>query len=158
YVPVAEASSPDGQGPAARSFHFRRLTSLRAFAALFVFFFHTDQRMPFTKPVAQYGFTGVAFFFVLSGFVLAWSFETRRSKKTFYLRRFARIYPSYLVMLIVAALVPIATSAVTVHAAVPDVLLVQSWLPDKLNPYTLNGVSWSLSCEVVFYAALPFVM
>jgi peptidoglycan/LPS O-acetylase OafA/YrhL len=60
--------------------------------------------------------------------------------------------------LAVAAVVPVATSAVRLRYGAFDSLLLQSWAPPKLNPYTLNGVSWSLSCEAAFYVALPFVL
>jgi peptidoglycan/LPS O-acetylase OafA/YrhL len=146
------------EGPASRT-HLRRLTSFRAFAALAVFTDHVAGRFPSAAAhVADYGFVGVAFFFVLSGFVLAWSFDAARGAAAFYLRRFARIYPSYVVMLVVACLVPLATSAVTLPFFATDALLVQSWLPPKTNPYALNGVSWSLSCEIVFYAVLPLLL
>jgi peptidoglycan/LPS O-acetylase OafA/YrhL len=139
--------------------HLRRLTSLRAFAAGFVFLFHCSGRLPHLgRVLANDGYTGVAFFFVLSGFVLTWSFDASRRRAAFYLRRVARIYPSYLVMLAVAAVVPVATSAVRLRYGAFDSLLLQSWAPPKLNPYTLNGVSWSLSCEAAFYVALPFVL
>ena len=50
-----------------------RLTSLRAFAALAVFVFHLHAEDVASLPwgIARIGGTGVAFFFVLSGFVLA---------------------------------------------------------------------------------------
>lgn len=144
---------------AAATRHLRRLTSLRAFAALFVFASHLDLRGGTVGParvVLEHGYLGVGFFFLLSGFVLAWSF--RPGTGAFYLRRFARIYPSHLVMLVVAALVPVTISAVTPGAVVANAALVQTWLPDRLDPYSLNGVSWSLSCEIAFYAVLPFLL
>ena len=85
-----------------------RLTALRAFAAVFVFSYHMqlfgvafNGHLPF-----DIGYSGVSFFFILSGFVLAWSTTPGLSPWTFYRRRLARIYPIYLVMLAVAEDVP----------------------------------------------------
>jgi peptidoglycan/LPS O-acetylase OafA/YrhL len=144
-----------------RAVHLKRLTALRAFAALLVFGNHLALRggdVGVGRYLFEYGYTGVGFFFVLSGFVLAWSTAPGASKAAFYVRRFARIYPSHLAMLIVAVLVPVTIVPVTWGAFLPNALLVQSWSFGKYNPYTFNGVSWSLSCEVAFYAVLPFLL
>jgi peptidoglycan/LPS O-acetylase OafA/YrhL len=38
---------------------------------------------------------------------------------------------------------------------VPNVLLVQSWLPDATLTASFNTPSWSLSCEIAFYLSFP---
>lgn len=48
------------------------------------------------------GRSGVTFFFVLSGFLLAWSARPGDRARSFYRRRFARIYPAYLSSLVFA--------------------------------------------------------
>lgn len=141
--------------------HLKRLTSLRSFAALLVFGNHLDLRggdVGPTRNFFEYGYTGVAFFFVLSGFVLAWSTGPGASTTAFYIRRFARVYPSHLVMALVALVVPVTISQVTPRDVALNLTLAQSWFGERLNPYTLNGVSWSLSCEVTFYAVLPLIL
>ena len=52
-----------------------RLTSLRFFAASGVFMYHLCRIYPGMplKATSTVGYVGVAFFFVLSGFVLTWS-------------------------------------------------------------------------------------
>ncbi|MBP1135109.1 peptidoglycan/LPS O-acetylase OafA/YrhL [Arthrobacter sp. PvP023] len=86
----------------ARSVDLPRLTSLRSFAALAVFGFHIFRWTEWdeAKAIAGHGYAGVAFFFILSGFLLTWSF--RPEPVTFYFRRFARLYPGYFMMIIVA--------------------------------------------------------
>lgn len=49
---------------------------------------------------------GVSFFFILSGFVLVWSFRSSDTPGEFYRRRFARIVPAYVAMCVVALAVP----------------------------------------------------
>jgi peptidoglycan/LPS O-acetylase OafA/YrhL len=38
-----------------------------------------------------------------------------------------------------------------------SLLLLQSWVPGQHTAIAVNVPAWSLSCEVAFYAALPFV-
>lgn len=81
------------------------ITGLRWWAAFAVFLFHVRNIVPLPGPVAevaQFGYLGVAFFFVLSGFVLTWSWRPDVDKRTFYWRRFARIYPLNVVTLLLA--------------------------------------------------------
>ncbi len=133
-----------------------RLTGLRAFAALAVFGFHVSSRWGiFHLPLAYLGYTGVAMFFVLSGFVLAWSTRPGTRARTFYRRRFARIYPAHLTVLLAAAVVPVVQVARSLPVALPNLFLVQSWSTSSEYVYGMNGDSWSLSCEMAFYAAFP---
>lgn len=147
-------------GPTGSPLPLARLTSLRAVAALAVFVFHLGRWdvLPF-QPL-PHGYTGVGFFFVLSGFVLAWSVPPQgvRSVGTFYRRRLARIYPLHLVTLTVALLLPVTANPVDRAALLPNLVLLQAWSPDPAVAFGVNGVSWSLSCEIAFYAVLPFLL
>ena len=72
------------------------LTGLRWLAALLVFGNHAlvvaeGTALDAARPLMRAGVVGVSFFFVLSGFVLAWSNSTAVPATTFYRRRFARI-------------------------------------------------------------------
>jgi peptidoglycan/LPS O-acetylase OafA/YrhL len=134
-----------------------RLTSLRALAALLVFAYHLDHDNVVHARAFLHGDTGVVFFFVLSGFVLAWSTPTGMRPLEFYRRRFARIYPSHLVMLIVAVSVPVVTVSVTTGGTLASIFLVQAWSPHGPILYGLNAVAWTLSCEAFFYLVFPFI-
>ena len=50
--------------------------------------------IPWLTPVAKYGFLGVPAFFVISGFVIAYSAEGRTAVG-FAIARFSRIYPTF---------------------------------------------------------------
>jgi len=50
--------------------------------------------LPWLAPVAKYGFLGVPGFFVISGFVIAYSAEGRTATG-FAIARFSRIYPTF---------------------------------------------------------------
>src|SRR3954453_12293852 len=51
--------------------------------------------IPALAPIAKYGFLGVPAFFVISGFVIAYSAEGRTAMG-FAIARFSRIYPTFL--------------------------------------------------------------
>ncbi|MEU0565219.1 acyltransferase [Nonomuraea sp. NPDC005983] len=108
----------------------------------------------------QAGWAGVGFFFVLSGFVLTWSHRPGHSARGFWRRRFFKIYPSHVVTLVVAFALLTWVAGVQVDAgqALLNLLLVQAWFPQFEIRASLNGVAWSLSCEMLFYLAFPLLI
>jgi peptidoglycan/LPS O-acetylase OafA/YrhL len=147
------------------------LTSLRFFAALHVVFFHLLAlkilwNAGWLRQVSSIGYVGVSFFFVLSGFILVYTYAGRETtSKEFWRARFARIYPAFLFSLIVtgpffliAALVLkipfyewFGAHIKLVLFLVP--LLLQAWVP--LAALAWNSVAWSLSDEAFFYLGFP---
>lgn len=146
------------------------LTGLRFIAALYVFLFHIEIRWPFSpdgiiqKVIAQ-GAIGMTIFFVLSGFLLAYQYSDRYAdKKSYFLRRLARIYPIY----VVAALatlpwiwgpkigVQTISGWDTFLLVLANIFAVQAWVPSYFNFWN-DGGSWSISVEVFCYAVLPFL-
>ncbi|MGY1779784.1 acyltransferase family protein [Geodermatophilus sp. SYSU D01036] len=143
--------------PAFEHSRLPRLTSLRAFAALAVFLFHVGRDVgwaPAAKIFSQ-SYIGVGFFFVLSGFVLAWTAREGTAARTFYWRRFARIYPVYLLTLLAAAAYLGVTGHPNLAALLLAIVLVQAWTDSIPLAFSVNGPAWSLSCEAAFYAAFP---
>jgi peptidoglycan/LPS O-acetylase OafA/YrhL len=120
--------------------------------------------------VLSSGYLGVSLFFVLSGFVLAYSYPCEDGRFTgrardFWRARFARVYPMYAVALLASAW-PFAhdyfldTTSRAVHAAgrlatglAPA--LLQSWWPTAACAWNCPG--WSLSAEAFFYLLFPAV-
>jgi peptidoglycan/LPS O-acetylase OafA/YrhL len=136
------------------------LTSLRALAALAVFVFHLQMFGVVELPGADLGSLGVTFFFALSGFVLAWGSGPTLDRVGFLVNRVARIYPAHLaaLLLVVPGKLAVGSEALGPEIVVPNLLLLQGWVPDPLVAFGLNGVSWSLSCEMFFYLAFPIVV
>lgn len=133
------------------------LTGLRFIAALIVVLYHISAfLLPEIGRVIVLGYTGVAFFFVLSGFVLAWSFRPTTSKRVFYWRRLVRIWPLHaLTTLMAAAYLFVNDGAVSFERLPAVLLLVQAWNLEWANAF--NGVSWSLSAEAFFYLCFPLL-
>ncbi|MCU1623516.1 MAG: hypothetical protein JWL79_2361 [Frankiales bacterium] len=133
-----------------------RLTSVRTFAALWVFGFHAYSYAPSRAATPfRTGYVGVGLFFVLSGFILTWVSVGPVAPGRFYFRRFVRIYPAYLVALVVAAILAGLPSLPSLAATVG---LLQAWFTTGHLVFGLNPPSWSLSCEAAFYAVFPFVL
>lgn len=142
------------------------LTSLRFFAAVAIVLHHSKSAFTATSwinsPIPlDYG---VSFFFVLSGFILAHShFESssQPSVKSFYVARFARIWPLHIATFFLClALIPerarvSSDSFLTVFA---NLTLVQSWIPKAGYFFSYNSVSWSISTEAFFYLCFPFLI
>jgi peptidoglycan/LPS O-acetylase OafA/YrhL len=108
------------------------------------------------------GNTGVSFFFILSGFVLAWSTAPgSRGVVKFWRRRFARVYPLHLATAALALLMAYWLGAGGKPQDRPllmNLLLVQSWFHDGNYYQGVNPVSWSLACEAFFYFIFPLVI
>ncbi len=145
------------------------LTGLRWFAALLVFCYHfsyeqygagTAEQLRKLKDATFAGPSAVSFFFILSGFVLAWSARPGSPAAGFWRRRFARIYPSHLVTFAIAVLVLVwMGKRLDPDLALSNLSLTQSWVPnDEDRWFAYNGVSWSLSCEVFFYVCFPLLV
>jgi peptidoglycan/LPS O-acetylase OafA/YrhL len=151
------------------------LTALRFFAAFHVVVFHMriEGFLPpgpwWYENVAAVGYIGVNLFFVLSGFILVYTYAgTGVSPRRFWQARFARIYPAYSVSLLLSA--PFFFFAVRhleipflawskqhlVTACVLTLGLLQSWFPQAA--LTWNAVCWSLSVEAFFYLVFPILL
>ncbi|MBO0359794.1 acyltransferase [Hymenobacter sp. BT186] len=153
------------------------LTGLRGVAALLVFWFHVDLRTPLTflwqfgplYNVFSHGAFGVTIFFVLSGFVLTYSqlrtitaagHPSVGSYAAFMRKRFARIYPVYLVGMLLTALV-----CTVQHSWPPDMgvlavtnlTMTQVLFPSISMLWYSNG-AWSVAVEVFFYLVFPFLL
>jgi peptidoglycan/LPS O-acetylase OafA/YrhL len=109
------------------------------------------------------GYNGVTLFFILSGFVLAWSYADRilplepRGLWSFFVARLARVYPMYLLALLVVILPRImdgkSDSLMLVHA-----LALQPWMPNVGSVYVYNVPGWSIGVEFFLYACFPLLI
>jgi peptidoglycan/LPS O-acetylase OafA/YrhL len=116
----------------------------------------------------------VIVFFVLSGFSIAHSLSSNTSVKQFYLRRFIRIYPSYIVALVWASMVfaltrywhphwydgTLTTFSFQQTVAMNDFFEPRIVLKNMFYMTKDRGFIapfWSLTYEVIFYFMAPFL-
>ncbi len=144
------------------------LTTLRFAAAGMIFMLHAANYFPWAKftegiPLAH----GVSFFFVLSGFILTHAYSSRDfSFKSFIRSRIGKLWPIHFVMAFFVVFfvrhdsqqfpgsgffdpwVVFGFNIALLHSLFPYVNYVFSW----------NSVSWSISTEMFFYLAFPFLL
>jgi peptidoglycan/LPS O-acetylase OafA/YrhL len=135
------------------------LDSLRAIAALAVLFFHYTcgyERVvgPHSRPVPsiEWGHLGVELFFVISGFVIAWTLQRSSSIADFAFGRFARLYPAYLAAATITAIVVFGFGFNPAHLETSDI----GWnaiigLPQLVEANYLDASYWTLGVELSFY-------
>ncbi len=142
------------------------LTGLRAFAACNIVFFHFSNPHwfgPFA-PIIDNGYTAVSFFLLLSGFVLAYNYTERAragqlTRWKFWVARFSRLYPIYLVALALSYQMlrdeyHVRTNAEFLHGVILTPLLLQGWVPNLATFW--NTPAWTMSTEAFFYVIFPF--
>ncbi|MCM3924605.1 acyltransferase [Frankia sp. AiPs1] len=159
---------PDPVPAAPTRVRLNSLTGLRAIAAVFVFGFHASFGTRYIdgatgdalySVVAKAGFMCLCFFFILSGFVLTWSARPAEGTVDIWRRRAAKVYPNHVVTFVAAAvLMAIAAESIDGSRAVENLFLIQAWFPDMPTTNSMNGVSWSLSCEAFFYLMYPLLL
>jgi peptidoglycan/LPS O-acetylase OafA/YrhL len=165
-VPVMLAEPVPSQLQRRSDTRLPSITGLRFIGAFGVFAFHVEPLIPHAAgmalwhPLFNSGQAGVSFFFVLSGFVLTWSSRLGDGTVAFWRRRFARIVPLH--VLTWAMAIPVIALRFGAWPkgwpAIGSLSLFQSWIPEKSVFLGVNGVAWSLSCEVFFYALFPLVI
>lgn len=152
------------------------LTSLRGIAALWVVLYHIKGHLisyiPMTLGnIISKGYLAVDFFFVLSGFIIAMSYQNKvnvtdwNAIKTFFKKRIARIYPLHLFMLLCYLIIPFSyyiegkelgiTNTYTIENFLLSVFLINNWGFNQ--ELSWNIPSWSISTEFAAYLAFPLL-
>lgn len=144
------------------------LTSLRFVFALLVFGAHCYVIDSFFDAhFFKEGFVGVSFFFVLSGFIIAYNYQQKLQEKqidrrTFWVARVARVYPlHWLTLLLAAALgnyVVAADGTDWLKHFLASFTLTNAYIPRADYFFSFNSPAWSLCCEQLFYGCFPFLV
>ena len=158
-------AAPDGYSS------LSQLTALRFVAAFAVLLSHLDfigdgpERGSgwLYETLLRQGYCGVSFFYILSGFILSHAYGDRLKRGSIDLRsymilRICRIAPLHWFMaLLFVGWLALAGEMPGLGTILLNLGLMHAWAPDPNVHYALNGPSWSLSDELTFYAAFPWL-
>lgn len=144
---------------------FPSLDGVRGIAVIGVVAFHYAYFNPASEiqryflAISRTGFMGVPIFFVLSGFLISLTVikaQDRFSIKSYALRRAAKIYPPFVLSLIIFSILSLAwrDSINLVPSAFAYIITIPNFTPgwDDINP-----VYWSLMVEIHFYIVFPIL-
>ncbi len=164
------------------------LDMFRLVAALFVVLVHYEIIFGRFVIYGSLGTTALSWFFVLSGFIIAYNYpslDTAADYKKFYAHRFIRIYPVYFLAVLVSALLvaigyntmgdqfftevrrPFEISydlpeqldnGFWTHATLRHFSFTQSISSIETLKLVFNGPLWSLVLEIYFYLAFPIFL
>lgn len=132
--------------------NFQWISTLRGFAALLVFTAHLPIPFPHTVSFAI-GRTGVALFFLITGY-LAVSSRKRRSRKQYLFNRFVRMYPVFWLILIATYVVKILAWNAGFMNYLRDLVLNMTLFNEFLGTDCIIGTSWMMPIQVCFFLML----
>ena len=150
---------------------------IRLFLALGVFFFHTAE----LTQVSTFAFFNTFFsaavavhsFFIVSGFLIFMSYERSSSLKTYFQKRFRRIAPGYIAVILLAFLLLSLLSTLPMYdyftsseswkylfANLSTLGFLHLTLPGVFTENyntSVNGALWTIKVEVMFYLSVPLI-
>lgn len=161
---------------AAPKIRFDALTSWRFVAGFHLVLFHEMTRQHWNLPqpwqnIGDAAYMQVAYFFLVSGFVFGIAYGGAVERGTlklrdFWLGRLSRLYPVYILSLLLAAPFYLHDLSAAHHGiggaakpflvqAAAKILLLQAWIPQTATEW--NPPSWAMSAVAFFYLVFPFV-
>lgn len=177
---MSEGSNAQSFAQQSRSF-CPQLTSARFFAAAYVVIFHyhnevfplgPNGELSLIRNLVDRGYIGVTFFFILSGYILSLNYLDKLKEKavsigSFFVARFARLYPLYIASVIACIpyafmnpyLMPHGESVINLRenafsASVMYLFCAESLWPAGVGRFLVLP-SWSISTEFSFYLLFP---
>ncbi|MEJ7926808.1 acyltransferase [Sphingobium sp. AN641] len=149
------ASSPAAPG------RLTELDALRGIGALCVVIFHYStrfqemfpetQHVPFSFPGGNYR---VLLFFTISGFAIFFTLDRIRSVADFVVNRFARLYPAYLVAMLLTLAIEYLAQAYTLLIGPVAILANLTMLEGFAFLPEVDGAYWTLTVEIGFYVSM----
>lgn len=141
----------------------------RFLAAMLVVFFHYSFRgaagndyksvlsYDWLIPFAKYGYLGVEFFFMISGFVILMTAE-KGNLKYFVISRIVRLYPAFWVACTLTFIFSILWGAAIYKITFIEYIINMTMLGGFVGVKPVDGVYWSLLVEIRFYVLIGVVI
>jgi len=158
--------------------HKNNFDHIRLFLALGVFLHHTfsltqNQTFSIFKTLVNPN-VAVHSFFIVSGFLIFMSYERSSSLKSYFKKRFLRIAPGYITVIVLAFLLLsfLSTLSLATYFSSPEswrylisnlstLGFLQLTLPgiftENFNT-SVNGALWTIKVEVMFYLSVPLIV
>ncbi|MGI8501548.1 MAG: acyltransferase family protein [Hassallia sp.] len=138
---------------------FRGLAAVMVILAHCDLIFNQNFQKDFFGKIFNFGGSGVDFFFVLSGFIILYIHQSdigdRSKLKSFFIKRFTRIYPIYWVVLTLklSASLFFAYDPDTSQRNIIEIFKAYILFPQsrEILSSSFLGVSWTLTFEIFFY-------
>jgi peptidoglycan/LPS O-acetylase OafA/YrhL len=141
----------------------------RLVAALSVMSFHyffngirngkieTITAVPELAAVAAYGYLGVHFFFMISGYVIFFSAAGRRASE-FLVSRAVRLFPAFWIAVALTSACALLLAGPPMAISLPQVAANLTMVPGLFGAPYVDGVYWTLQLELAFYALVLVVL
>lgn len=152
-----------------KSKKIKELNLFRGLAAIFIVLYHFTTRynesfghikQPYLLNIS-YGYMAVAVFFILSGFLMAMKLNKEKSTKSFIKKRIVRLYPTYVVGMILTTVTLICFGGEEFSSRIcsfKDWLINLTMMPAYLGAEPVDGVYWTLGIEIIFYILIACVI
>ena len=136
-------------------------SGLKLIALMMIFWWHSD----FQKPILDLGARAYEFFFVCSGFLVAYNYQEKRMPPTWkcsvsYLcSKIAKMWPLHVITLLCGFALEVhfnGFSGTIIWRAIINFFCLQSWSSNLDTAMAFNGVSWFLSSLFFCYLMAPF--
>lgn len=148
------------------------IQAFRGLAAILVLLYHMDPilernlNLNFLSGIFAFGFSGVDFFFVISGFIIFYVHHTNLGNpskvQSFFAKRFIRIYPLYWLVLGAKLLASSRLNYQVDGNATDFLAVIKAFLllpqDDGFSSGAFLGVSWTLTFEVFFYCVFALAI
>ena len=150
---------------------------LRFLFASIVFFVHASALSKATGLISQLNILSadlaVKSFFVISGFLIFMSYENSSSSYSYFIKRIRRIYPAYVIVIVLSAVLGFFLSTLSFKEYFCLDLInylgfnliflnfIHPNLPGLFESNALsavNGALWTLKIEVMFYVSVPLIV
>lgn len=143
---------------------FHELDAFRGLAALGVLLYHYSVRFEKLYPYTfhndfdfNFGYLGVEWFFIISGFVIYYTISKTDTPILFLGKRFIRLYPTYWLCLLFSFFITNYFELPGRTTSLKELIINLSMIQYGLQVRSVDGVYWSLFYEITFYILMAAV-